>query len=153
ILIARGIAASIGSLISDVYGVAQHADEVSTSPPLLLLALAIGIATSIVAAAIPAHSAARVDPVLALQKGKYQVLSQGDSRLRAVLVLALGAVSLLCLAVGGSRPVFYAGYVLAIVVALLISPLVSLMLARALRPILKWARPVEGVLAADSLIQ
>ncbi len=153
ILIARGIAASIGSLISDVYGVAQHADEVSTSPPLLLLALAIGIATSIVAAAIPAHSAARVDPVQALQKGKYQVLSQGESRLRAVLGLVLGAVSLVCLSVGSSRTVFYTGYVLAIVVALLISPLLSLMLAKGLRPILKWARPVEGALAADSLIQ
>ena len=32
LLIARGIAASIGDLISDVYGVAQHADEVATSP-------------------------------------------------------------------------------------------------------------------------
>ena len=31
-LIARGIAATIGTLISDVYGVAQHADEVAASP-------------------------------------------------------------------------------------------------------------------------
>ena len=153
ILIARGIAATIGSLISDVYGVAQHAGEVSTSPGLLLLALAIGISTSIVAAAIPAHSAASVDPVQALQKGKYQILSQGESRLRAALGLLLGAVSVACLGIGSSRPVFYAGYALAIVVALLISPLLSLMLAKALRPILKWARPVEGALAADSLIQ
>jgi putative ABC transport system permease protein len=81
------------------------------------------------------------------------VLSAGESRLRAILGLALGAVSIVCLNVGASRPVFYAGYVLAIVVALLISPLVSLTLARAMRPILKWARPVEGALAADSLIQ
>ena len=153
VLIARGIAASIGTLISDVYGVAQHADELSTSPGLLVLALAIGIGTSIVAAAIPAHNAARVDPVQALQKGPYQVLSAGESRLRAILGLALGAVSIVCLNIGGSRPVFYAGYALAIVVALLISPLLSLALAKALRPILKWARPVEGALAADSLIQ
>ena len=153
VLIARGIAASIGTLISDVYGVAQHADELSTSPGLLVLALAIGIGTSIVAAAIPAHNAARVDPVQALQKGTYQVLSAGESRLRAILGLALGAVSIVCLNIGGSRPVFYAGYALAIVVALLISPLLSLALAKALRPILKWARPVEGALAADSLIQ
>jgi putative ABC transport system permease protein len=153
VLIARGIAASIGGLIADVYGVAQHADELSTSPGLLVLALAIGIVTSIIAAAIPANSAARVDPVQALQKGKYQVLSAGESRLRAILGMALGAVSIVCLNIGGSRPIFYAGYVLAIVVALLISPLLSLALARTLRPILKWARPVEGALAADSLIQ
>ena len=42
---------------------------------------------------------------------------------------------------------------LAIAVALLLGPLLSLALARALRPILKWLRPVEGALAADSLIQ
>src|SRR4029453_16264749 len=39
ILIARGIAASIGTLISDVYGVAQQADELATSPVLLLVAM------------------------------------------------------------------------------------------------------------------
>src|SRR4029079_13112942 len=81
------------------------------------------------------------------------VLSAGESRLRAILGLVLGASSIVCLNIGASRPVFYAGYVLAIVVALLISPLLSLILAKGLRPILKWARPVEGALAADSLIQ
>src|SRR5207302_5957463 len=35
----------------------------------------------------------------------------------------------------------------------LLSPLLSLALARAIRPALKWLRPVEGALAADSLIQ
>jgi putative ABC transport system permease protein len=153
VLIARGIAASIGTLIADVYGVAQHADELSTSPALLALALAIGIGTSIVAAVIPARNASRVDPVQALQKGKYQVLSAGESRTRAALGVILGAISIVCLSTGTSRPVFYAGYVLAIVVSLLISPLLSLALAKALRPLLKWLRPVEGALAADSLIQ
>jgi putative ABC transport system permease protein len=153
VLIARGIAASIGTLISDVYGVAQHAEELSTSPGLLALALVIGIGTSIVAAAVPARNAARVDPVQALQKGKYQVLSAGESRVRAILGLVLGAVSIVCLSSGRSRPVFYTGYILAIMVALLVSPLLSLAMAKAIRPILKWLRPVEGALAADSLIQ
>src|SRR5213078_5405207 len=58
-----------------------------------------------------------------------------------------------CLAVGRSRTVFYAGYSLAVFVALLLGPLLSLALARAIRPLLKWIRPVEGALAADSLIQ
>ena len=38
VLIARAIAASIGTLISDVYGVAQHADELAASPRLLAAA-------------------------------------------------------------------------------------------------------------------
>jgi putative ABC transport system permease protein len=153
VLIARGIAASIGTLISDVYGVAQHADELSTNPSLLALALAIGVGTSIIAAAIPARNAARVDPVQALQKGKYQVLSAGESRLRALVGGVLGAVSIVCLSIGRWGPIFYTGYALAIAVALLVSPLLSLALAKAIRPALKWVRPVEGVLAADSLIQ
>jgi putative ABC transport system permease protein len=153
LVIARGIAASIGDLISDVYGVAQHADEVATSPTVLLTALVIGITTSIIAALIPARQAARVDPVQALQKGKYQVLSAGESRVRTLLAAALGLVSIGCLLAGSSRIVFYAGYAMAIGVALLLGPLMSLGLSRALRPILKWIRPVEGALAADSLIQ
>src|SRR5437660_1235531 len=153
VLIAHAIAASIGTLIADVYGVAQRTDEIARTPGLLAIAVAIGVTTSMVAAAIPAMNAARVDPVQALQKGKYQVLSAGESRLRAILALVLGLVSVVCLTTAGSRPVFYVGYFLAIVVALLLSPLLALTLARALRPMLKWVRPVEGALAADSLIQ
>ncbi len=153
LLIARGIAASIGDLISDVYGVAQRANEVATSPWLLAGAIVIGIATSMVAAVIPARQAARVDPVQALQKGKYQLLSVGESRLRGWLAAALAAFAVGCLLAGGSRFTFYAGYVIAIAVALLLGPILSLGLARALRPLLRLIRPVEGALAADSLIQ
>src|SRR4029077_9230765 len=66
----------------------------------------------------------------------------------AVLMLA----ALGCLWVGQSLW-FYAGYVLTIIAALLLVPTVSLWFARGLRPVLKWIRPVEGSLAADSLIQ
>jgi putative ABC transport system permease protein len=153
LLIARGIAASIGTLIADVYGVAQRADEIATSPMVLLGAIVIGMITSIVAALIPARQAANVDPVQALQKGKYQVLSAGESRARAIAAAVLLIISVACLSFGSSRPVFYTGYALAIAVALLLGPLLSLELSRGLRPLLKWIRPVEGALAADSLIQ
>src|SRR5438093_6875939 len=153
LLIARGIAASIGALISDVYGVAQHTDEIATSPALLGAALLLGIATSMIAATIPARNAARVDPVQALQKGKYQVLSAGESRLRAILAILFGAVSIALLSFAGNRPLFYFGFALAIVAALLLTPLLSVVLTQMMRPLLKWMRPVEGTLAADSLIQ
>ena len=160
LVIAHGIAASIGHLINDVYGVAQHADEVAATPGLLAAALAIGVVTSVIGAFIPARQAARVDPVQALQKGKYQILSAGESRLRVIAACVLGAVSAACLAAPNalapttsSRVIFYFGYAFAIVAALLLGPLLSLGLARCLRPLLKWMRPVEGALAADSLIQ
>jgi putative ABC transport system permease protein len=152
-LIARGITSSIGTLISDVYGVAQQASEITTSRPLLLLAVAIGVVTSVVAGVIPARQAARVDPVQALQKGKYQILSAGESRVRALAAAACTVVSLLCLMATESRVLFYTGFALAVVVALLLGPFLSVGLARALRPLLRWLRPVEGSLAADSLIQ
>ena len=159
VLIAHGIAASIGQLIGDVYGVAQHAEDVAAAPWLLGAALVIGIATSVIAAAIPARQAARVDPVQALQKGKYQVLSAGENRLRARVAAVLGALSIACLmmpdrfGLSTSRVVFYLGFLSAMIVALLLGPMMSLAVARALRPALKWLRPVEGALAADSLIQ
>jgi putative ABC transport system permease protein len=153
ILIASAIAASVGTLIADVYGVAQHVGELATSGPLLAGALGIGVTTSMVAALLPAWNAARVNPVQALQKGKYQVLSAGENRWRAVLAVAAAVVSAVCLTNTGSRTVFYLGYVLAILVALLLTPFLSLVLAKALRPILRLVRPVEGALAADSLIQ
>jgi putative ABC transport system permease protein len=153
LLIARGIAASIGQLMSDVYGVAQQTEEIASDPVILGAALAIGLLTSIVAALIPAQQAAGVDPVHALQKGKYQVLSAGESRARAALAVVLIAVAIGCLMGGGSRTVFYVGYASAILAGLFLSPLLSLALARALRPLLGRLRPVEGALAADSLIQ
>jgi putative ABC transport system permease protein len=81
------------------------------------------------------------------------VLSAGESVARAALAAALAIGSIVCLAGGRSRPIFYLGYALTILAALLLSPLLSLALAKAIRPILKWIRPVEGALAADSLIQ
>ena len=123
VLIAQAIAASIGNLISDVYGVAQRADEVASNPTLLLTALAIGVATSIVAALIPAGNAARVDPVQALQKGKYQVLSPAESRWRIGLAAIGGLASVACLMFSQIRSAFYVGYALAVTVALLLSPI------------------------------
>src|SRR5204863_9761371 len=76
-----------------------------------------------------------------------------ENRLRAALAAGLGIVSIACLTIASSRVVFYVGYFLAIIVALLLAPALSLALSRAIRPLLKWIRPVEGALAADSLLQ
>lgn len=151
--IAKGIAASIGQLISDVYGVAQRADDVASSPALLALAVLVGIGTSIVAALVPAHQASHVDPIRAIQKGKDQARADGEGRIRAVVAAVLGVASLICLSASESRTVFYVGYALALVAAVLLAPLMVHVLAAGMRPLLRWIRPVEGALAADSLIQ
>lgn len=152
LVLARGIASYIGNMIQGVYGIAQRVEEIATEPRLLAFALVMGIVTSLVAAYLPARNAARVDPVQALQKGKYQVLSAGENRLRRVTAFGFAAASLGCLFAGGTVA-FYAGFLLAIVAALLLTPALALLLTRAIRPILRALRPVEGALAADSLIQ
>ena len=113
------------------------------------------IVTSLIAAWIPAGNAAKVDPVQALQKGKYQVLTAGENRIRRLLAVVLAViVSIALLALGERhRAFFYLGYMLAVIAALLLAPALALFCARALRPLLRLIRPVEGTLAADSLIQ
>ncbi len=153
IVLARAMAGYIAGLLSDIYGVAQRADSITVAPWLLGGAVAMGLATSLVAALIPARAAAGVDPVKALQKGGYQSMSAGENRMRRrwAMVTALGPVAAFFW--GHVEWVFYAGYLLAVLTAVLLSPQLSLWLARALRPVLAWLRPVEGALAADSLIQ
>jgi len=153
LLLARGLTVYVGSLVEGVYGLAERVEEVAADPRLLGSALAMGVVTSLVAAVIPARDAARVDPVRALQKGKYQVLTAGENRARRLVALLMAVASGACLVISGSEVVFYVGYVLALLAALLLTPALALWLTRALRPALRWLRPVDGTLAADSLIQ
>jgi putative ABC transport system permease protein len=52
-----------------------------------------------------------------------------------------------------SKYLFYAGYGSMVLAALLLTPTLTLLLSKALRPVLKRTLPAEGTLAADSLIQ
>ena len=149
---AHAIAGSIGAFMGEVYGLPESAEQISADPYLIGLALFTGITTSIIAAFIPARNAARIDPVKALQKGRYQSLSEGENRVRRFIAIACAVIVLLCLLYRQAGPLLYVGYLLMIVAALLITPAVGLWLSRLLRPILKRVFPVEG-LAADSLIQ
>lgn len=149
---ARFSASYIGGLLQDVYGVAQHVERAELGAPLVAAGAALGVFASLLAAWIPSRAAARVDPVQALQKGKYQVLSAGENRARRGAAAASLAASLVCLGAGRSAEVFYAGYLLAVLAAILLAPALSLWLSKLQRPLLRWLRPVEGTLAADSLI-
>jgi putative ABC transport system permease protein len=151
--LARVLAGYTTGVAQSVYGVSESAREIAIEPGLFAAALGMGVATSLVAAWIPARSAARVDPVQALQKGKHQVLSAGENRLRRRVAAGLALVSAVCLAAAPYGVVFYLGYALMVVAVLLLTPALALWLARALRPLLKWLRPVEGALAADSLLE
>ena len=132
---------------------AQRTNEVVVNPSLLVTGVIIGVATSTVAAWIPARSASAVDPVQALQKGKYQVMSVGENRRRRGAAAILVLFSLSTFLVASWKPAFYAGYLMMIGAGLLLAPTLTLILARMIRPLLRRILPVEGTLAADSLIQ
>lgn len=153
VLMSRGLADYIATLIKGVYGVADRTMEVATGPWLLASGLVMGVLTSVVAGFLPARNAARVDPIQALQKGRYQVLSAGENRLRRLSSAVLAVLSVVVLVFGRSGAGFYAGFAMAVAAMLLLSPTAVLWLTRSLRPVLRWLRPVEGALAADSLIQ
>jgi putative ABC transport system permease protein len=153
VTIARGMTASVGSLIQGVYGVASNAQAIEPDPRLLAVALVMGILTSVVAAFIPARTASRVDPVRALQKGRYQVLSAGRNRARIAVGVVLAGVAAVVLLFSSAWLLFYVGYALAMLAALFFTPSLALWLTRLLRPALKSVRPIEGALAVDSLLQ
>ncbi|HLH00221.1 MAG TPA: FtsX-like permease family protein [Bryobacteraceae bacterium] len=153
IAIARAMTGYIGALLGEVYGIAQKAEQISTDPKLMLFAVVLGIVTSVVAGFVPASSAARVDPVQALQKGKYQQLSAGENRLRRMAALALAIPALAFVFFSRNHLLAYLADGLSVLAMLLLTPSLALWVARFLRPVLKWLRPVEGTLAADSLLQ
>jgi putative ABC transport system permease protein len=153
IAMARAMAGYIGGLLEEVYGVAQGAESIEVEPWLIAAAVTMGILTSLIAAVLPARAAALVDPVKALQKGRYQSLSEGENRVRRRWATACAGISVVALALNRFTLIFYAGYLLAVMAAVLLTPAMTLWLARMLRPVLAWLRPVEGTLAADSLIQ
>ncbi|HXK07860.1 MAG TPA: FtsX-like permease family protein [Verrucomicrobiae bacterium] len=149
----RSLSTLTAGMMESMFGVAQNVQDVVIEPWFLAAAIAMGIATSMVAALIPARNAARVEPIQALQKGRYQVLSAGENRLRRALAIVAAALALATLPFGENRPVFLGGYFLLVIAGLLMTPFLSLELARLLRRPMRWLRPVEGALAADSLIQ
>ncbi len=153
ILIARALTGYIGGLLGEIYGLTQHAQEVTTDPKLMSFALVLGVLTSVAAAIIPARNAARIDPVKALQKGAYQQLSDRENRARRYWALGIGCVALLFFGLSANRFFLYAGDILLMLAVLLLAPTLASFVARALRPLLRLIRPVEGTLAADSLLQ
>ncbi|MCC6586979.1 MAG: FtsX-like permease family protein [Bryobacterales bacterium] len=151
--LARGITPVLSTMVRELYGTAQMADDTTPAAALIVAAIGIGILASVAGGYLPARAAASVDPVKALQKGRYQVLSEGENRMRRAVALVLLGLSLGGFTFFASGIFYYIGFALCVVAVLLLAPALSLALSRALRPALKWLRPVEGALAADSLIQ
>jgi putative ABC transport system permease protein len=151
-LVAGWVAASVAGLIEGAYGVARPETRVVLTPVLCVISIGAGLLTSVAAALIPARNAARTDPIKALQKGGIYALSARADRVRMTAAAVLGAGGLFLIVSSEKLPPLYAGYLCVMVAAILLTPRLALCVLSALRPLLRWIRPVEGALAADSLI-
>ena len=141
--------ATIGTLISDVYGVAQRADEVADrARPAAARRSAMGIVTSIVAALDSgAQRGARRSGAGAAEGQATRCCRRGENRAardRRAASLRRGVGRAACRSARLAAAVLRGLSCWRCVAALLLSPLLALWLARALRPVLKWLRPVEG---------
>src|SRR5260370_31002697 len=117
------------------------------NPVLMLFAIVLGVIPRVVAAFIPARNAARVDPVQALQKGKYQQLSAGESRFRRISALAVAILGAACLVLPQFHALLYIGDALTVLAALLLTPTLGQLVVQTIRPLLRCARPLSGPLA------
>jgi len=149
---AGAVAAVLGSIVEGVYGAAPSIPPIHMSSTMIAISLGIGVITGVIGALIPATNAARIEPVKALQKGGIQLISKGENRVRVIACAVLALTSLLLIFFTRSLFFFYIGYLCAIAAAVLLTPQLSLWLAQLLRPLLSRLRPIEGTLAADSLI-
>lgn len=141
----------VSAMLTDLYGSAQNV-ETASPPWLVAVAIAIGVLASVAGCYLPAREAALVDPVEALRKGSHERLTHRENRARNVAAVLLVGAAAACLWLVEGLAGFYGSYALAVLAAILLGPALSLMLARALRPVLASVFPVEGALAADSLI-
>src|SRR5581483_5403976 len=152
-VIAKVIASSIGDIMQAHYGIAERAHEVRFEPGLILIAVATGVITSMLAALFPARDAARTDPARALQRGHTDAGRAGESSIRLICAGGFVLLAIACVISQRSRLVFYTGYVSFVAAALLLTPILSRLISGLLRRLLSAVRPIEGALAANSLAQ
>lgn len=154
LLMARGMAGYLSAYMGEIYGVAQRTEQIAADGKLMAFALFLGVFTSMLAAWIPARNASEIDPVQALHKGGFESFSPRESRMRNIAGWGCAMLAALLLSGSGATSLrLYAGYTALIVAAVLWTPFFVRCLAGLLRPLLGLLLPVEGTLAADSLIQ
>jgi putative ABC transport system permease protein len=139
-------------IVQGVYGVGGTTADVAPSAAILALAIGVGLVTSGLATLVPARAAALVDPVLALRKGGGAATSSMSGRIRMGAAVVLGITGAVLVLTETPLGIFYVGFLFLLVSSLLATPHAALWLVRMLRPALCRLRPVEGALAADSLI-
>jgi putative ABC transport system permease protein len=153
--LARVTTRFIAGITEMAYGLTHSASSVVVTPEVLVVGVALGLVSAVAAAFLPALGAARLQPVEALAKGRFQRDFEGTNRLRlaAGLVVAGIAAAVVVTIARRSFDGAVAGMLLINVAALLLAPSLIGPLLRALRPVMEKAFGAEGRLATDTLLQ
>ena len=142
-------------VVEQNYGIPIHIEKLQVDKLWAGIAFLLGIAASVAGALLPARAAGHVDPALALQRGKYQVLSLGENRFRRWVGMGL---AIACMA-GGFSPWAKSIQVQLVIFSVLFVSLTLLVpwLSHLLASVLRWPMGLlfgaEGRLASDSLVQ
>jgi putative ABC transport system permease protein len=146
----------MGSIAAAVYGVVSTAVAPRLHVNLLLTALGLGMAVSLVGAWLPARAASHLDPILALHnieaRQQESTLGWRRSGLGALLMLA----SSLLIRFSPTRVGMTSQFAFAALLLLgltLLMPVLVHWAARLLRPLLDRFGGSEGALAVDAMIQ
>ncbi len=154
------LAAKASTIMSNVAATLYGQVATPQSPPMrwdfALLAVLVGIIASVVAAWLPARTAARLDPVLALHNVEVRQNEAELSWSRFALGAALVIVGLALTRFAAPRvgvPIQLLYSLLLQLGIIIMIPQLTRWLARVLRPLINRSFGPEGLLASDSLIK
>ena len=137
------------------YGTTHSTPVLVVETWVLVVGVLLGIVTALAAAYLPARTAARLQPVEALAKGRFMRAGEGSNRPRLLVGIGLAVITAICViwVAPLSLPATIATLFLINLAALLVAPSLIGPLLRAIRPLFGGLFGVEGRVAADSLIQ
>jgi putative ABC transport system permease protein len=141
--------------LGDAFGLSLDKTELAKSASTLLLAPAAGVATAMLAALVPAFSAALEEPAEAVRRVPRTVRAM-LLLLHIAACLLLTAAGFACVAWRDRLPPRYgafAGMTILMLTALVATPLAAGVVGRLLQPIARRLLSLEGRLAADNLVR
>ena len=149
VLLAKGIVALLASIGADL-----HMSDMVIAPRTILVAIAVGLIVTMLAAWLPARRASKIAPVTAMRDDHVEPEAQVARRSIIGIVLAVAGAVLIVLGVrsGASLWLMVAGMLLALVGIIAATPLLARPIVGVVRTVTR-GRAVESQLASDNALR
>ena len=144
----------VQQLMSDLFATGE-ARRLAVTPQTIVIAAAAGLATTVLAAFIPALRATDEEPARAVRRLP-PLQGLGHRLLQLAASFGLVAAGMICMLYRTQLPArfgTYGGFVLVLLGLLLTTPLLAAFAARLLQPAAHWLLGIGGRLAADNLVR